>query len=169
MERKKNDPENITKYYMENYREMQRYIREAVSEASQVGDIDGYSISAEKAYLSTIRECRAETVILMEHINRAMQSLKEEAIEGGEEYKYKAFEDVYVHGKSYEEIAREMECGRNTPKKWCKQMTERLSVKLFGAKALENKINCVEIRENLNKTGSKVGEKAGKKWVNTKQ
>ena len=84
MEKKKNDPENITKYYMENYREMQRYIREAVSEASQVGDIDGYSISAEKAYLSTIRECRAETVILMEHINRAMKSLKDEAKEGGD-------------------------------------------------------------------------------------
>ena len=29
-------------------------------------------------------------------------------------------------------------CGKNSPKKWCRSMTERLSIKLFGAKAIEN-------------------------------
>lgn len=126
-----------TQMYLENYREMERYIAEAVSEASQVEDMNKYNISAEKAYLQTVRECRAETIIMFEHLKKALESLKEDAMAAGEGYKYDALEGVYVKGKSYEEIVRETGCGKNSPKKWCRAMTERLSIKLFGAKAIE--------------------------------
>ena len=53
-----------TLLYLENYREMERYIKDAVSETSQVPDIGKYNISAEKAFLQSIRECKAETIIL---------------------------------------------------------------------------------------------------------
>ena len=54
-----------------------------------------------------------------------------------------SFEDIQsqlidIKGKSYEDIVRETGCGKNSPKKWCRSMTERLSIKLFGAKAIEN-------------------------------
>ena len=130
-----------TQMYLENYREMERYIAEAVSEASQVEDMNRYNISAEKAYLQTVRECRAETIIMFEHLKKALESLKEDAVAAGEGYKYDALEGVYVKGKSYEEIVRETGCGKNSPKKWCKAMTERLSIKLFGAKAIEKNAN----------------------------
>lgn len=126
-----------TQMYLENYREMKRYIEEAVSEASQVEDMNKYNISAENAYLQTVRECRAETIIMFEHLKKALESLKEDAEVAGEGYKYEALEDVYVKGKTYEEIVRDTGCGKNSPKKWCKAMTERLSIKLFGAKAIE--------------------------------
>ena len=48
-----------TMLYLENYREMERYIKEAVSETSQVPDIGKYNISAERAFLQSVRECRA--------------------------------------------------------------------------------------------------------------
>ena len=57
-----------TVIYLENYREMERYIREAVSETSQIPDIDRYNISAEKAFLQSVRECRAETIISLLNI-----------------------------------------------------------------------------------------------------
>ena len=53
-----------TYLYLENYREMERYINDAVSEVSQIPDAGRYNISAERAFLQSIRECRAETVIL---------------------------------------------------------------------------------------------------------
>ena len=111
-----------TLLYLENYREMERYIKEAVSETSQVPDIGKYNISAERAFLQSVRECRAETVILFEHLKQALASLKEDAEAAGEGYKY----------------------GRNSPKKWCKVMIQRLSIKLFGAKAIENDKNGVK-------------------------
>ena len=130
--------------YLENYRKMERYIREAVSETSQIRDIGRYNISAEKAFLQTVRECRAETVILFEHLNKALESLKEDAEAAGEGYKYEALEAVYIKGKTYEDIVRETGCGKNSPKKWCKVMIARLSIKLFGAKAIENDKNGVK-------------------------
>lgn len=87
-----------TLLYLENYREMERYIKEAVSETSQVPDIDKYNISAERAFLQSVRECRAETVILFEHLKQALASLKEDAEAAGERYKYDALEAVYIKG-----------------------------------------------------------------------
>ena len=127
-----------TQVYLENYREIERYIKDAISEVSQIDDVSRYNISAEKAFLQSIRECKAETVILFEHMKKALASLKEDAEAAGEGYKYDALEAVYIKGKSYEDIVRETGCGRNSPKKWCKVMIQRLSIKLFGAKAIEN-------------------------------
>lgn len=142
-----------TQMYLENYREMERYIKDAISEVSQIEDISRYNISAERAFLQSIRECRAETVILFEHMNKALQSLKEDAEAAGEGYRYDALEMVYIKGMTYEDIMRETGCGKNSPKKWCRAMIPRLAIKLFGAKALDNKANCNEKRNNLNKTG----------------
>lgn len=142
----------MTYLYLENYREMERYIKDAVSEVSQIPDIDKYNISAERAFLQSIRECRAETVILFEHLKKALASLKEDAEAAGEAYKYEALEMFYVKGMTYEEITRETRCGKNSPKKWCKAMIPKLAIKLFGVKALDNNTNIIENRHNLNKT-----------------
>ncbi len=146
-------PIDQTMLYLENYREMQRYVRDAVSEVDQVGDTDKYNISAEKAYLRSIRECRAETIIWLEHMDKALNSLQEDADATGEGYKYDALAAVYIEGKTYADIARETGCGKNSPKKWCRVMIMRLSIKLFGAKALDNGSNCTKFENNLDKTG----------------
>lgn len=126
-----------TYLYLENYNEMQRYIKEAVSEVSQVENADLYNISAERAFLKSIRECKAETVILFEHINKSLNALEREAEVAGEEYKFDALRMKYIEGKTYEDIRDKWNCGKNAPKAWCKVMAERLSIKLFGAKAIE--------------------------------
>lgn len=127
-----------TYLYLENYKEMQRYISEAVSEVSQVEGADLYNISAEKAFLKTIRECKTETIILFEHINKSLEALEREAEAAGEEYKFDALRMKYVEGKTYEDIINKWNCGKNAPKKWCEVMVKRLSIKLFGAKAIDN-------------------------------
>lgn len=126
-----------TYMYLENYNEMQRYISEAVSETSQVENAELYNISAEKAFLKSIRECKAETVILFQHINKSLEALEKEANAAGEEYKFDALKMKYIEGKTYEDIRDKRNCGKNAPKQWCKTMVERLSIKLFGAKAID--------------------------------
>lgn len=51
-----------------------------------------------QAFLQSIRECKAETVILFEHMKKALASLKEDAEAAGEGYKYDALEAVYIKG-----------------------------------------------------------------------
>ena len=76
-----------TYLYLENYNEMKRYINEAVSEVSQVEGAELYNISAERAFLKSVRECRAETIILFEHMNKALAALKNDAeAAGGHNY-----------------------------------------------------------------------------------
>ena len=116
-----------TQVYLENYREIERYIKDAISEVSQIDDVSRYNISAEKAFLQSIRECKAETVILFEHMKKALASLKEDAEAAGEGYKYDALEAVYIKGKSYEDIVRETGCGKNSPKKVV-QINDRTSL-----------------------------------------
>lgn len=126
-----------TYLYLDNYNEMKRYINEAVSEVSQIENADVYNISAERAFLKSIRECKAETVIMFEHINKSLDALKKDADAAGEGYKYDAFYMRYIMEETYETIAEKLECGKNTPKKWCKIMAEKFSIKLFGAKGIE--------------------------------
>lgn len=126
-----------TYLYLENYNEMQRYISEAVSEVSQVSSADIYNVSAEKAFLKTVRECKTETIILYEHINKSLEALQRETQATGEEYKFDALQMKYIEGKTYEDIRGKWNCGKNAPKAWCKAMAERLSIKLFGAKAID--------------------------------
>jgi len=128
-----------TYMYMENYKKMEQYINDAISEMSQVRDLEVYNISAEKAFLQSIRECKAETVILFEHMKKALESLKEDAEAAGEKYKYDALEMVYIKGMTYEDIAKKYGCGKNSPKRWCKSMVQNLAVKLFGARAIEER------------------------------
>lgn len=130
-----------TYLYLENYHKMERYINDAVSEVSQVTDADKYNISAETVFLQSIRECKAETIILFEHLKKALASLEEDTEATGEGYKYKAFFMRYIEKRAYEDIAREIGCGKNSPKRWCREMAEKLSVKLFGARAIEEKMH----------------------------
>lgn len=133
-----------TQMYLEYYREMQRYVKDAISEAQQIEDTAIYNISAENAFLQSIRECRTETAILLEHINKSLESLKADAEKDGELYKYEVLEAVYIKGMTYEEVSREEGCGKNSPKRWCRSMIQRLAIKLFGAKALDNRLKCGE-------------------------
>ena len=128
-----------TYMYLENYNKMEQYISGAVSEVSQVANAEIYNISAEKAFLQSIRECKAETVILFEHMKKALESLKEDSEAAGERYKYDALEMIYIKGMTYEDVAREYRCGKNSPKRWCKSMVQNLAVKLFGARAIEER------------------------------
>ena len=104
-----------TYMYLENYNEMQRYISEAVSESSQVENAELYNISAEKAFLKSIRECKAETVILFQHISKSLEALEKEANAAGEEYKFDALKMKYIEGKTYEDIRDKWNCGKNAP------------------------------------------------------
>ena len=126
-----------TYLYLENYNEMQRYIKEAVSEVSQVENADFYNMSTERAFLKSIRECRAETVILFEHINKALDALEKEAEAAGEGYKFDSLRMRYIDGKTYVDIRMKHNCGKNAPKTWCKVMMERLSIKLLEQKRLK--------------------------------
>lgn len=116
---------------MENYRQLKEFPDRAISEADEAGLAD------EQTFLRSIRQSRTKTMIMLAHLEASLQQLESEAAQSGNDYKYRAFSLHYIDGWSYEEIAEEMNAGKNSPARWCKDMNERLAVILFGVDGIK--------------------------------
>lgn len=121
-----------TRRLMESYSELKKYIECAISEEEEIED-DRYMIFAgEKAHLQSVRESKMITAMMVMNIDRALKETEEENARKGTSYKFQAFKMRYIDGLTYEEIAERMNCGKNSPAAWSKQIMKQISVKLFG-------------------------------------
>lgn len=126
-----------TQVLMESYIEMKKHIENAISEAEEMED-DAFQIfKSENAHLESIRRSKLKTALMIANIDKAMEELKKEQEEIGTLYKYEAFKMHYVDGISWEEISDRLNCGKNTPARWSKDMIRKMSVKLFGIDGIE--------------------------------
>ena len=73
-------------------------------------------------------------MVCVDIIKKAIVELEEESKKKGIAYKFNAFKMHYVDGKTYEEIAEELNCGKNSPANWNKAMLRRMTIKLFGVR-----------------------------------
>lgn len=101
-----------TKKLMESYTELKRYVQVNANDEAM------------------------DTLLVVMNIDRAMQELKEQSRKKGIGYKFDAFEMHYIQHMAYEDIADALNCGKNSPANWSKQVMRKLSIKLFGAKAV---------------------------------
>lgn len=120
---------------MENYTELKKFAVSAISESSQLKKVD--FPNSKNEYLNSIRKSRIRTSLIITHIDESIKSLRKECAEKGESYKYEAFEMRYIKNMSYEAIQEKLNCGKNSPSRWCKEMINLLSVKLFGIDGVE--------------------------------
>lgn len=118
---------------MDNYLALKDHTEHAISESMQTTCNE----STDCQYLDSIRRSRAKTMIMITHIDEAVKELKNESISSGEYYKFKAFDAYYKKRKTYEDIQEELNCGKNSPARWCKDMIKKLSVKLFGIDGID--------------------------------
>ena len=127
-----------TRKLMESYIEMQDFIRNAISEETEVQDTAFSVFGGENAKLDSIRKSKMKTAMMIANIDRAMEELKREHDQKGTAYKYEAFRMHYVDGIAYEEIAGSLNCGKNSPATWTKLLLKQMSVKLFGINGIEH-------------------------------
>lgn len=119
---------------MENYTSLKRFVSNAVSEQDQIERTKRFE---NNEYLNSIRKSRTKTMLMIAHIDAALKELKKETDKTDEAYKYDAFYMYYIKMMTYEQIQEELQCGKNSPARWCKEMIKRLSVKLFGIDGME--------------------------------
>lgn len=101
-----------TKKLMESYTELKKYVQVNANDEAM------------------------DTMLVVMNIDRAVQELKEQSRQKGIGYKFDAFEMHYMQHMAYEDIADVLNCGKNSPANWSKQVMRKLSIKLFGAKAV---------------------------------
>lgn len=126
-----------TRILMESYREMRRHVETAISEVEELDVTEFEPLKTERAHLESVRRTKLRTALMIANIDRAMDELEAEQSEIGMSYKYEAFKMHYIDGKTFEDIAEALNCGKNTPARWSKDMMRRMSVKLFGVDGVE--------------------------------
>lgn len=126
-----------TRILMESYREMRRHIETAISESAEMQDDEFQGLKTESAHLESVRRTKLRTALMISNIDRAVAELEKEQEEIGLSYKFNAFKWHYIDGLTFEEVAERLNCGKNSPARWSKDMMRRLSVKLFGIDGIE--------------------------------
>lgn len=126
-----------TRILMEQYKEMRKHVEEAVSEIGDMEESEFFMLNSENAYLESVRRSKTKTALMISNIDRAMEELRKEYEEKGVLYKWESFKMHYIDGLTNEEVAERLNCGKNTPSRWGKELIRKMSVKLFGVDGIE--------------------------------
>lgn len=106
----------------DDIKEMAQTFREAADILDEIAELDDKSV----------KEAKMVTAMMIINIDRALTELETESRKEGTLYKYEAFRMHYIDGLTFEEIADQLDCGKNSPSNWCKAILKKMSVKLFG-------------------------------------
>lgn len=121
-----------TRRLMESYIDLKKYINNTITEEEEVTEAAYSALKGENAKLKSVKEAKMVTAMMIINIDRTLTELETESRKEGTLYKYEAFRMHYIDGLTFEEIADQLDCGKNSPSNWCKAILKKMSVKLFG-------------------------------------
>lgn len=124
-----------TKLLLKNYRKIQQSIEEAISEANQLEE-NSYS-DEDDVYIASIRRSKLKSLIVIAHIERALELTKEEYEQKDMLYKYTAFYECLMSNVTCEAEAEELDTSTVTIRRWINEITKEISIRIFGVDGLE--------------------------------
>ena len=135
-ERQENSKNTLhnTRLLLKKYNELVDNVENSIDRVNQLDDnpIDYDDLDEDKLYIKSIKKSKIKTLIMIAHIDKAMETLKENQIKKGTVEKYEVLEEFYLKGVKYDDIVQLHYCGVNTPRRWMAEMVEDLSILLFG-------------------------------------
>ena len=129
-----------TKLLMKHYNDLKSHVDNAISDVTQLEDDKlelGGMYEEDELYILSIKKSKAKSLIMIAHIDTAMKTLYKENKRKGTSEKYEALKKYFIDGKSYEDIAEQLNCGVNTPRRWINEMINELGVYLFGIECIK--------------------------------
>lgn len=113
---------------MENYTILKAYAE---------GKTPGTPTSWGDAFMDSIVSSKIRTSIMVAAIDQALADTATDFKAAGQGYKWEAYKRRYILGESYDTIADELNCGKNSPARWCKEVMTQVAVHLFGVDGLK--------------------------------
>jgi DNA-directed RNA polymerase specialized sigma24 family protein len=108
-------------------------------EVSEITDMNHNGLAKsleEDIYLNSILKNKLRSSVTIAHIDKCLKLLEEEQIRKNAPEKYKAFKLFYIDGVTQEEIAEILCSTDRTIRRWVSEVTDILSVYLFGSDAI---------------------------------
>ena len=128
---KKKNKYHDTFSLMKCYRDAVFHKENAISEGAQL-EIEDMTEEERSTYLRSVRRTKFKTMLMLDHIDKNVEEIERRRKKDGKEIEYKAFELYFMQGLNYQEIAEELETGKNTPRRWITDIISELSVLLWG-------------------------------------
>lgn len=125
-----------TKLLLKNYDKIKSSIEEAISEESQLNESLKYDADDE-LYINSIRKSKLKSLIIIAHIDRALEVVHEEYIKKGIPEKYDAFVSCMFEGMTYEEAAILYFSSKQSISRWVVDATKLVSIQLFGVDGID--------------------------------
>lgn len=128
---RKRDKYHDTFSLMKCYRDAVFHKENAISEGTQI-ELDNMTREEQQTYLRSIRRTRFKTMLMLDHIDKAVEEIERRREEEDRGIEYKAFEMYFMQGIDYQKIAEELDTGKNTPRRWITAIINELSILLWG-------------------------------------
>lgn len=125
-----------TKMLLKNYDKIKSSIEEAISEESQLNESLRYD-DEDEVYINSIRKSKLRSLIVVAHIDKALEIIKEEYKSKGTPEKYEAFMDCLLYGMTYDEAAVIYFTSKQSISRWVVDTTKLVSIQLFGVDGIE--------------------------------
>lgn len=126
-----------TRKLMENYNRICQSVEEGVAELSDVDNGDELEEFADGDILiDSILKSKLRSIVMIAHIDKCLKLLENEEYRKNTHEKYLAFTYFYLDGMTHESIAEVLNCTDRTARRWVTELTDILSVYLFGADAI---------------------------------
>ena len=126
-----------TKKLMENYNRICQSVEEGVAELSDMDNGDELEeFTEEDIFINSILKSKLRSIVMIGHIDKCLKLLEDEECRKNTHEKYLAFKYYYLDGMTYENIAEVYGYVDRTARRWVTELTNILSVYLFGSDAI---------------------------------
>jgi hypothetical protein len=141
-EKKQEQRKNVfhnTRLLLKHYNDLKQHVDNAIDDVTRLESdlIDLGDIERDELYILSIKRSKSKTLIMIAHIDMAMEILRQKEIKLCSIEKYETLKMFYIDEVSYDDIIRHFNCGVNTPRRWINDMINELSILLFGIDGLK--------------------------------
>jgi hypothetical protein len=126
-----------TKMLLKNYDKIKCSIEEAISEASQLEEQSFAYSDDEEIYINSIRRSKLKSLIVISHIDRALELVQEEYNQKETPEKYDVFIKCFMQGVNYDDAAKEYYSSKTSISRWVNEVTKEVSIQLFGVDGVD--------------------------------
>lgn len=132
-----------TKLLLKNYNELKNHALNAVYKNIECEEIDkengeDSNYSDDEILIESIKKSKAKTIIMIAHIDVALERVKQKHKIKGTVEKYKALELYYIKEKRKDDIAIELNCSTKSVSRWIKEVEEDVAINVFGINTLDH-------------------------------
>lgn len=124
-----------TKLLLKNYENIKNSIEGAISEVNQLED-QSYT-DEDDVYIASIRRSKLKSLIVIDHIEKALERVKEDYEKKGIPEKYDVFKSCFFERMTYEDATELFNASRPTISRWIVEVTKEISIQIFGVDGIE--------------------------------